>query len=305
MKNFFDVKIYMSSLSENTTISIQGYPGSFHDEAATKYFGSAINQIPADSFDILAKQLSSGSSQFAVMAIENSIAGSILQNYRILREHNFWILGEVYLRIKHNFLVNAGSKIDTITQVSSHPMALNQCLDFLRNYPHIKLVESEDTALSAIHLAKNPDPEKACIASLNAARLTGLEVLAEGIESNKTNYTRFFILSKHRQNFDDSVNKASVYFRIPDKKGQLLKVLACIDDLDLNMSKLQSFPVLGKFREYFFHLDVEFDSVSQYDILKSQLKDITFEYAELGIYQRADLTDALFNSQSIPADHDQ
>ncbi|HMP30090.1 MAG TPA: prephenate dehydratase domain-containing protein, partial [Saprospiraceae bacterium] len=157
-------------------IAIQGYPGSFHDEAARKFFMGEedLELVPANTFDILAKKLVDQEVDYAVMAIENSIAGTLLQNYRILRENNFWIVGETYLRIQHNLLVNPGVQLEDIRQVFSHPMALNQCLDFLSTIPGATLVEHPDTALSAIELAQKPNREHACIASLKAAELTGL-----------------------------------------------------------------------------------------------------------------------------------
>ena len=276
-------------------IAIQGYPGSFHDEVCRLHYGDEIEIYPADSFNILGKMLKTGEVDRAVMAIENSIAGTLLQNYRILREAGFWITGEKYLRIKHNLMSNAGSSIEGLKEVHSHPMALNQCLEFLSRYPHIKLVETEDTALSAMHVKETGRVDLASISSLKASDLYGLEVLSEGIETNKTNYTRFFMLSKEKHAVRDDVNKVSIYIRIPDVKGQLLKVLQVIDDHDLNMSKLQSFPVLGKLREYFFHLDVEFDHLDQYKELKSDLEDFTHEYTELGIYKRDNSIQTIIN----------
>lgn len=280
-------------------IAIQGYPGSFHDEAARKFFMGEedLQLVPADTFDILAQKLDQGEVDYAVMAIENSIAGTILQNYRILREKNFWIVGETYLRIQHNLLVNPGVTLGQIRKVYSHPMALNQCLEFLSGIPEASLIEHQDTALSAIELADKPDPTVACIASLKAAALTGLEVLQESIETNKNNYTRFFILSKSKQPSLYHYNKASVYIRIPDEKGCLLKVLQAIEHHDINMSKLQSFPVLGKFREYFFHLDLEFSDIKQYQAIREVLKKLTVEFAELGVYDRADLRDVILINQ--------
>jgi len=247
-------------------------------------------RVPADSFDILGSMLSSGEVHHAVMAIENSIAGTILQNYRILREAGFWIKGESYLRIKHNLCVTPGTQIHQIQEVHSHPMALNQCLAYLSQHPNIKLVETEDTALSALQISRDQRNDIASISSMNAAQLYKLDMLAEGIETNKNNYTRFFILSKNREGVHHSANKASIYIRIPDQKGQLLKVLQVIDDHDLNLSKLQSFPVLGAMREYFFHLDIEFDHISQYQVLRNDLQPITRAYTELGIYKRATIT---------------
>ena len=284
-------------MEQELKISIQGYAGSFNDQAARKFFaGKKLQLVPADTFDILGEQLDSGAVDFAVMAIENSIAGTILQNYRILRERNFHVLGEVYLRIQHNLLVNPGTKKDQIRKVFSHPMALNQCIEFLRTMPEARLIESKDTALSAIELAENPNPKHACIASLDAARLTGLEVLDRSIETNKTNYPRCIVIARGRQvEITTDCVKASIYFRVPDKKGQLLKVLQCLDKYGVNMSKLQSFPVLGRFREYFFHLDLEFDNLVQYESVKDELSEITLEYTELGVYERADLRDVIFN----------
>jgi len=267
-------------------IAIQGYPGSFHDEVCRMHFGDAVEVIPANSFDILGKMLWRGEVHNAVMAIENSIAGTLLQNYRILRESGFWITGEKYLRIKHNLLVNHGVTLGDLSEVHSHPMALNQCLQFLSQYPQIKLVETKDTALSAMQLQENQRTDIACIASTKASELYQLQVLHEGIETNKTNYTRFFMLSRKREDVGIDANKVSLYIRIPDVKGQLLKVLKVIDEHDMNMSKLQSFPVLGKLREYFFHIDVEFDHLDAYQELKAELSEFTHEFTELGIYQR-------------------
>ena len=289
-------------MKKKKNIVIQGYKGSFHDEVATKYFGEDIQAVPADSFDILAGLLEQSEMDYGVMAIENSIAGTILQNYRILREHDFWIVGEVYLRIQHNLIVNPGVKISDIEEVESHPMAINQCLKYLATLSNIKRVSSEDTALSAKHLMENPNPQKACIASLRAAKIYGQEVIEESIETNKFNYTRFFIISKQKEIYDTrTANKVTAYIKIPDKKGQLLKVLQKIEDHDLNLSKLQSFPVLGSFREYFFHMDIEFDHIDQYFHLKDDILSVTSEYDELGIYARADMKDVIFQPAKTEA----
>ncbi len=276
-------------MEKRKKIAIQGYPGSFHDEACHQYFGDDVESIPADSFDILAKMLADGKVDGAVMAIENSIAGTILQNYRVLREYGFWIVGERYLRIKHNLLAYPGSKIEDIKEVHSHPMALNQCLKYLRNYPEIKLVETEDTALSALKVMENKSLDIASVSSIKAADLYGLDVLGSEIETSKSNYTRFYILERECKRKNEKADKASIYIRIPDVKGQLLKVLQVIHNHDLNMSKLQSFPVLGQIREYFFHLDIEFDETSQYENLREDLMEFTQEYTELGVYKKDDI----------------
>lgn len=277
--------------SEVLKVAIQGYPGSFHEEAARKFWPNAeLTLVPADSFDILGEMLMSGEVDIAVMAIENSIAGTILQNYRILREKNFWVSGEIYLRIKHNLLAVQGATLEDIKEVTSHPMAINQCRDFLGQFPHWKIVESEDTALSAQKVADKDKKSKAAIASVTAATIYDLQNLAPSIESNKTNYTRFFIVHKTKIKYQPGSDKASIYIRVPDQKGQLLKVLQVIENHGLNMSKLQSYPVQGSFREYFFHMDIEFEELNQYLGLKDDLVNITFDYEEIGLYKRADVS---------------
>lgn len=282
------------------TVAIQGYAGSFHDIAAKEYYPQyKLEILPCNSFDLLAVGLIEEKADVAIMAIENSIAGTILQNYRILRENHFWVSGEIYLRIAHHLLGVNHSSIHDIKEVASHPMAIHQCRQFLNLFPHWKVVESEDTALSAQHVASHRKANKACIASAEAAHLYGLQTLASNIETNKTNYTRFFIVNKKPLAVSAHANKASVYIRIPDRKGQLLKVLQVIQDHDLNLSKLQSFPVLGSLREYFFHLDIEFDHIVQYQGLKDDLLSLTFEYDEIGIYQRADLAGFLESTKAM------
>jgi len=284
----------MMNNQEGLIVAIQGYEGSFHHVAAIKYWGEQMTTvIPADSFDSMAKILIKNQADIAVMAIENSIAGTILQNYRILRENGFWVNGEIYLRIRHHLLVLQDATLEDIREVASHPMAINQCREYLHNFPQWKILESEDTALSAEVVASKGKLSKACIASAEAAEIHGLKILSEGIETSKSNYTRFFIVTAKKAPIPPEADKASVYIRIPDRKGQLLKVLEVIQRHNLNMSKLQSFPVVGSFREYFFHLDIEFEHISQYFGMKEDLLDLTFEYDELGIYKSADISDIL------------
>ncbi len=281
-------------MSKKKNIAIQGHPGSFHDEAAQKWFKSDLNLLPADSFEELAEILVKKKADYAVMAIENSIAGTILQNYRILRENGFWIFGETYLRIEMNLMAYPGVKLSDLKRVESHPMALNQVLDYLRNYPEITRVTSKDTALSAAKVAQKKSRKKGVVASKHAASLYGLDILASNIETHKNNYTRFFIIGNEKEIYDTrAVNKVSAFIKIPDKKGQLLKVLQKIEDHNLNLSKLQSFPVLGSFREYFFHMDIEFDHIDQYFNLKDDILQVTSVFQELGIYARADLSQVL------------
>ncbi|MEL6123041.1 MAG: prephenate dehydratase [Bacteroidota bacterium] len=281
-------------MRRHTRIVIQGYPGSYHHEAAREYFGARhIECIPARSFEILGQTLREDQGcNYAVMAIENSIAGSILQNYRILRENEFWISGEVYLRVSHQLLGLPGQTIQDIRTVESHPMAIYQCYDFLNQHKHIGVVESADTALSAQRVAEQGLSAVAAIASRLAAKEYGLEILASDIETSKANYTRFFIISREAQYASlGNANKASIYLRVPHQHGSLLKVLQVISDDNINLSKLQSFPVTGELNNYYFHLDLEFEHISQYENCIDQLKSLTTGLEELGVYTKAAIYD--------------
>ncbi len=273
-------------------VIVQGFPGCFHEEAAHKYFGQLpLEIVPARTFSDLAHTLvHQPDDHIAIIAIENSIAGSLLQNYRIIRENHLRVIGEVYLRIEHHMMALAGQSIDDIYEVHSHPMALNQCLDFLRNYPQIRLVEKEDTALSAKVIRDENVKGVAAIASKTAAGIYDMNILAEGIETSKINYTRFFITQDSTQplvlaDFD----KASIYLRVPHRKGSLVKVLQSISDHNINVSKLQSYPVLGEVNTYYFHLDLEFDDLDDYENCIDDLQEITDMIEIIGLYCRDEI----------------
>ena len=269
-------------------IGIQGTHGAFHEEAARKYFSEEkVQTQPFDSFDLMCHAVSSGELDIAIMAIENSIAGSILQNYRLLRENRLYIKGEVYLRIKHQLMALSGQTLSDIKEVWSHPMALNQCLEFLKSHPTMRRVETEDTALSAKNIRENKIFGVAAIASTTTAELYDLDILMPNIETDSFNYTRFFIIQRDATlQHEYKGNKSSIYIRVLHKQGSLLKVLHLINDLNINISKLQSYPVLGKLSQYFFHLDLEFDAVSQFKDLCVLLPDVTQEFEVLGMYER-------------------
>lgn len=281
-------------MRRKTKLVIQGFPGSFHDEVARNYFGhNRIELIPTKSFNELAQILSEDESvHYAVMAIENSIAGSILQNYKLLRENKFWISGEVLLRISHQLMALPGQKIKDLHTVESHPMAIYQCTDFFKDHRHISLVESADTALSAEKVFKNELKGVGAIASKLAAEIYNLEILAEGIETSKVNYTKFVIISREAEYSSlGNANKASIYLRVPHSHGSLLKVLQIISDHQINISKLQSFPVLGMVNTYYFHLDLEFDVLDQYELCIEQMRKVSSGLEELGIYKKAIIND--------------
>ena len=277
-------------------ILLQGYPGSYHDVACQAYFRESGNEVVAcDSFEILAKTLAEDDSvTHAVMAIENSIAGSILQNYRLLRENNFNIIGEIYLRIEHCLMALPGTQISDLTEIHSHPMAIKQCRTYFNNYPHLALVDKEDTALSAKMLQERGESHVGAIASKRAAEIYHLDVLQENVEDNKHNYTRFFIIQKEKV-VSDNYNKASVCLQLKHTKGSLSMVLNELVAHDINLSKLQSYPVLGQLTQYFFHMDLEFYDPKKYLECKVSIDSLCINYQELGKYQKADLSAALRN----------
>lgn len=269
---------------------IQGYEGSFHESAMRCYFGAdTYIAEPCDSFDILAKSLDEGLAPVALMAIENSIAGSILQNYRILREHELEIVGEQYLQIQHQLMALPGQKIEDIKTVISHPMALNQCLEFLNSYPTIERKEFSDTALAAKVISENKSAGFAAIASKLAAEIYGLEILAPNIETVESNYTRFFVVQKRRGKLNLNIDKASIYIKLKHEQGSLLRVLSILNDKRINLSKLQSFPVLGALHEYYFYLDLEFENLSNYNSCIQLLKHECIDCEIMGEYTKANI----------------
>jgi len=271
----------------NTRVSIQGYEGSFHQVAAQQFFGKNVQVLPCATFrDVIKIASNKKESDGGVMAIENSIAGSILANYNLLQKSNLKIIGEIYLHIKQNLLVNPGVKLEDIREVHSHTMALQQCYDFLDKYKW-KLVETEDTALSAKHVHQHKSKHIAAIASKLAAELFQLEVLAPGIQTMKNNYTRFLMLQ--RQDIAQTVadaNKASVNFQTDHSRGSLAKVLTKIAEGGINLSKLQSFPIPGSDFKYSFHADMEFDTIGQFENVVDQIRPLTEELKIYGVYRR-------------------
>jgi prephenate dehydratase len=268
-------------------VAIQGYEGSFHQVAAQLFYGKNVQVIPCDTFREvvkLAENKKEGGG--GIMAIENSIAGSILANYNLLQKSNLKIIGEIYLQIRQNLLVNPGVKLEDIREVHSHTMALQQCYGFLDKHKW-KLVETEDTALSAKHIHQHKSKHIAAIASRLAAELYELDVLAPNIQTLKNNYTRFLVLQRQdlAQPVNDA-NKASVNFHTDHSRGSLAKVLMKIAEGGINLSKLQSFPIPGSDFKYSFHADMEFDSIGQFEKVVEQVKPLTEEIKIYGVYKR-------------------
>jgi len=267
--------------------AIQGYEGSFHQVAAQQFFGKNVVVLPCATFrDVIKIASNKKESDGGVMAIENSIAGSILANYNLLQKSNLKIIGEIYLQIKQNLLVNPGVKLEDIREVHSHTMALQQCYDFLDKYKW-KLVETDDTALSAKHVHQHKSKHIAAIASKLAAELFHLDIIAPGIQTLKNNYTRFLVLQRQdvAQPVNDA-NKASVNFHTDHSRGSLAKVLTKIAEGGINLSKLQSFPIPGSDFKYSFHADMEFDTINQFETVIDQIKALTAELKIYGVYRR-------------------
>ena len=268
-------------------VAIQGYEGSFHQVAARQFYGKQVRVIPCATFRELIKIASSRKeSHGGIMAIENSIAGSILPNYNLLQKSNLRIVGEIYLQIRQNLMVNPGVRLEDIREVHSHPMAIQQCLDWLDQY-NWKLVETEDTALSAKHLQQHHSRHAAAIASRLAADLFGLEILAANIQTMKNNYTRFLVIQREDMSPKiEGANKASVNFHTDHSRGSLARVLTRIADGGINLSKLQSFPIPGSDWQYSFHADMEFDSLDQFNAVIETIRPITAALKIYGVYKK-------------------
>jgi prephenate dehydratase len=269
--------------------TIQGYEGSFHQVAAQLFLGKQVKVIPCATFREVVKTGSNKKeSDGAVMAIENSIAGSILANYNLLQKSELRIIGEIYLQIRQHLLVNPGVSLDDIREVHSHTMALQQCYDFLDKHKW-KLVETDDTALSAKHIHQHKSKHIAAIASKLAAELYGLETIAPNIHTLKNNYTRFLILKREDATAPvANADKASVNFHTDHSRGSLARVLTRIADGGINLSKLQSFPIPGSDFKYSFHADMEFESADQFNEVIEAIKPLTAELKVYGIYKKGE-----------------
>ena len=268
-------------------VTIQGYEGSFHQVAARQFFGRDVDVIPCATFrEVVRIGEDAKASDGAVMAMENSIAGSILPNYNLLQKSKLQVIGEVYLSISQNLLVYPGVKIEDIKEVHSHPMAILQCLDYLENQPW-KLVESEDTALSAKQVHQHKSKHIAAIASKLAAQLYDLDVITPDIHTLKNNITRFLIMVPVKQKVEIAdADKASIYFQTDHSKGILSKVLAKIAQGGANLSKLQSMPIPGSTFKYGFYADIEFDHKKQLEKLLVELKSMTNSFKVFGVYKK-------------------
>ena len=269
-----------------TKIAIQGIKGSFHHQVVKEYFSENVAIDECLSFEELIDSLLSGKSDQAVMAIENSIAGPIIPNYALIDKNNLHIIGEHYLSIHQNLMALKGQKIEDIKEVHSHPMAILQCMDFLKQYPGIKLVEDKDTAETARRIQEKQLTGIAAIASKTASEMYDLEIIAPEIQTIKNNMTRFVIIKKQNSFLPESeINRASIKFELDHKRGSLAAVLNVMSDCKLNLTKIQSLPKIETPWKYSFFVDVTFEKYEDFAKAKSLL-NIMAEYLKvLGEYK--------------------
>lgn len=268
-----------------TTIAIQGIKGSFHHAVAMEYFSPDVALKECLSFDAVVEAILSGEVKQAVMALENSIAGSIIPNYALIDHNDLYIVGEYNLTIHHTLMALDGQSLKEIKEVHSHPMALLQCKEFFRAYPHIRLIEAEDTANVAKMIAKDSRTDIAAIAPKAAAEIYGLTVLAESIQTIKNNVTRFVIVQKKNGSLSkDIINKASLKFVLDHQRGSLAAILNVMSDCLLNLTKIQSLPVIETPGKYAFFVDMTFETFEQYEKARQILEIMALEFKILGEY---------------------
>ena len=277
-------------------IAIQGVPGSFHDIAAHQYFeGEQIMLICCDTFEEVFANIERDPTVIGMLAIENTIAGSLLHNYELLRASGTTIVGEHKLHIQHSICCLPDDDWESLQEVHSHPVALMQCRSFLASHPSVKAVEDEDTAGSAAYIHEHQCRGWAAICHADAARMYGLKVLQDHIEDNKHNFTRFLVVSNPRKaDFLRPLsqsNKASIVFALPHAEGSLSKVLTILSFYDINLTKIQSLPVIGHEWEYLFYVDVTFDDLTRYRQSIDAITPLTKDIKIIGEYQAAKTQD--------------
>ncbi len=267
-------------------IAIQGIAGSFHEDAARRYFEEEIEVIECTSFRKVCELVDTDKVDFAVMAIENSIAGILLNNYGLIRDYYLRIVGEIYIHIQMNLMALPGVKKKDIKEIYSHPVSFQQCNEYLENYfPNVKTKELGDNARVAKLISEEKITYAAAISNVRSAELYGLEILERGIETNKKNYTRFLILSK-QGNSTKGTNKASICFEVGHFYGALARVLNIFAKNQINMAKIQSVPIIGKPNEYTIHVDIEWDSLENYEHAIHQVLKSVSSLSILGEYVR-------------------
>ena len=272
----------------NKRIAIQGVKGCFHEQAARMFYDEHGHIVPdiveCLTFDELYMSMDACRADAAVMAIENTVSGGLLPNFELLRKYDRKIKGEVFLRIQQNLMALPGQKIEDIKEVRTHYMAINQTREFFKDYPWIRLVESEDTAKSAADVAAEGLKGVGAVASSLAAELYGLEVLAESIETYKQNFTRFLILDDSLEVDKEKVNKATMCFTLPHTPGSLAHVLTILSFYGMNLTRIQSLPIPGQEWQYFFYVDIKFDDYVRYGQALAAVRPLMEDLNILGEY---------------------
>lgn len=270
------------------TVSIQGVKGAFHEEAALNYYGEKVNIQPNVTFSDLIDSIKPGKSNTGIIAVENTISGTIHSNLNLILESGFQITGEVYLHIKQNLVALPGTKISDLKEVHSHYMAINQCRKFFRKYPAIKLIQSDDTALSMKEIAKTRTSAIGAIGSKLGAKEYKLEIIAKSIETNKKNYTRFLVIEKNINHTNEKFNKSSVCLTLPNKKGSLAKILGIMAFYDVDLSKIESLPIIGEPWHYMFYIDLIIDEIENYRSMLQAIRPLTDQLIVMGEYKSGD-----------------
>ncbi len=283
----------ISSVQEPLQVAIQGVAGCFHDAAAREYFvGRDIEPVECDTFEDVFEVLRHDASMVGIVAIENTIAGSLLQNHELLRQSNLAVIGEYKKYISQSLAALPGQSVADISEVNSHPIALRQCEQYLRQFRHMKLVESHDTAGSARHIAQERLKGHAAVCGAYAARLYGLEVLADDIQTNKRNFTRFLIITDPTNvisfTADKTPDKASLAFTLPHDRGSLSAVLTIFSFYGMNLTKIQSLPIIGREWEYRFYIDLTYSDFTRYKQSIAAVRPLINDFKILGEYEQCE-----------------
>lgn len=275
----------------NRKVAIQGVKGCFHEQAARLFYESCGQGTPdimeCLTFEELYRSMDEGRADAAVMAIENTVSGGLLPNFELLRKYDRKIKGEVFLRIQQNLMAVPGQSIEDIKEVRTHYMAINQTREFFKDYPWIRLVESEDTAKSAAEVAEGGLMGVGAVASVLAADLYGLDILAESIETYKQNFTRFLVFDDSLEVDKASVDKASICFTLPHTPGSLAHVLTILSFYGMNLTRIQSLPIPGQEWQYFFYVDIKFDEYRRYEQALAAVRPLMEDLDILGEYSSA------------------
>lgn len=275
----------------NRRVAIQGYSGCFHEEAARRFYSllgeDDLQIVECDTFGGLYEELDAGRADAAVMAIENTVSGGLIPNFDLLRKNPRKIKGEVFLRIEQNLMALPGQRLEDIREVRTHYMAINQTREFFKDWPQIRLVESEDTAKSAAQVAREGLAGVGAVASRLAAQLYGLEIIAPGIETYKQNFTRFLIMDDSLEVPQAKIDKASLCFTLPHTPGSLAHILTILSFYEMNLTRIQSLPIPGRQWQYFFYADIKFGAYERYQQALAAVRPLIDEFQILGEYSSA------------------